>query len=64
MTEHKPSDTPSLVTAEGGEVLVCGSDGRAYSLTLEAAVETSARLLLAAAEAGEQIAAGLSRARG
>jgi len=55
MAASNPNDTPSIVTAEGGEVLVCGPDGRAYSRTFTAAVETSARLLLAAAEAGEQL---------
>lgn len=43
-------------------VRLCGPDGRGYALTVEAAVETSARLLVAAARAGEQQAEAVMRA--
>jgi hypothetical protein len=46
---RKAFDTPSKVTAEQGEVIVDGPDGIAYSMTPEAAVETSDRLLEQAA---------------
>jgi hypothetical protein len=46
---------PSEVTAEKGEVLVDGPDGVAVSLTPEAAVETSNRLLDGAAHAQGQL---------
>ena len=47
-------DVPT-VTAEHGQVLVDGPDGVAVSLTPDAAVETSDRLLEAAVEAQGQI---------
>ena len=50
----KAYDTPSEVTAEAGEVLVDGPDGTAFSLTPEAAAETSDRLLEQAAIARGQ----------
>jgi hypothetical protein len=46
---RKAFDTPSEVTAEQGEVVVDGPDGLAYSMTPEAAAETSDRLLEQAA---------------
>ena len=56
MAKTRPLDTPSEVTAENGEVLVDGPDGLAYSMTPDAAAETSDRLLKAAAEArGQQM---------
>ena len=50
----KAYDTPSKVTAEEGEVMVDGPDGVAFSLTPEAAAETSDRLLEQAAMARGQ----------
>jgi hypothetical protein len=50
----KTYDTPSKVTAEEGEVMVDGPDGVAFSLTPEAAAETSDRLLEQAAVARGQ----------
>ena len=52
--DGKAYDTPSKVTAEEGEVMVDGPDGVAFSLTPEAAAETSARLLEQAAIARGQ----------
>jgi hypothetical protein len=52
--DEKAYDTPSNVTAEDGEVLVDGPDGVAFSLTPEAAAETSDRLLEQAAIARGQ----------
>ena len=50
--------TPSDVVAEEGEVIVEGPDGVAYSLTPEAAEESSHRLLDGAAQArGQQLEA-------
>ena len=51
---RKAFDTPSRVTAEEGEVVVDGPDGVAYSMTPEAAAETSDRLLEQAALARGQ----------
>ncbi|HEX4737978.1 MAG TPA: hypothetical protein VH331_10510 [Allosphingosinicella sp.] len=52
----KAYDTPSKVSAEGGEVMVDGPDGVAFSLTPEAAAETSDRLIEQAAIArGQEI---------
>jgi len=51
---RKAFDTPSKVTAEEGEVVVDGPDGVAYSMTPEAAAETSDRLLEQAALARGQ----------
>ncbi len=53
--DNKLHDEPSTVTAEYGQVLVDGPDGVAVSLTPDAAVETSDRLLEAAVEAQGQI---------
>ena len=52
--DGKAYDTPSKVTAEQGEVMVDGPDGVAFSLTPEAAAETSDRLLEQAAIARGQ----------
>lgn len=41
----KVHDEPSDVTAEEGEVIIEGPDGVAFSLTPDAAMETSNRLL-------------------
>jgi len=58
MPHETPYDTPSEVTAAEGEVMVDGPDGVAVSLTPEAAMETSDRLLKAGAMArGQQIEA-------
>lgn len=43
----EPHETPSTVTAEQGEVVVEGPDGVAVSMTPEAALETSERLMRA-----------------
>lgn len=51
---RKAFDTPSKVSAEEGEVVVDGPDGVAYSMTPEAAAETSDRLLEHAAVARGQ----------
>jgi hypothetical protein len=45
MTPEKPWNEPSDVAAEDGEVVVDGPDGVAITLTPDAAVETSQRLL-------------------
>jgi hypothetical protein len=45
MSHDRTYDTPSEVNAEGGEVIVDGPDGVAVSLTPDAALETSQRLL-------------------
>jgi hypothetical protein len=56
MEHDKIYDEPSKVEAEEGEVLVDGPDGVAVSLTPEAAVETSDRLLEGAMTArGQQL---------
>ena len=55
--DNKLHDEASNVTAEHGQVLVDGPDGVAVSLTPDAAVETSDRLLQAAVEAQGQILA-------
>ncbi len=55
--DNKLHDEASAVTAEHGQVLVDGPDGVAVSLTPDAAVETSDRLLSAAVEAQGQILA-------
>jgi hypothetical protein len=61
MEHDKIYDEPSKVNAEEGEVLVDGPDGVAVSLTPDAAVETSDRLLEGAMTArGQQL---LERAR-
>ena len=53
--DNKIHDEPSTVIAENGQVLVDGPDGVAVSLTPDAAVETSERLLQAAVEAQGQL---------
>ena len=51
-------DTASHVEAIEGEVVVSGPNGVAYSMTPEAAAETSDRLLAGSAEAhGQRLAA-------
>jgi len=45
MKHEEPHDEPSQVGAEAGEVVVDGPDGVAVSLTPEAAIATSERLL-------------------
>ena len=54
MGHDKVYDDASQVSAEKGEVLVDGPDGVAVSLTPEAALETSERLLDAGATARGQ----------
>lgn len=54
MGHDRVYDEASHVTAEKGEVLVDGPDGAAVSLTPEAALETSERLLDAGATARGQ----------
>ena len=49
-----PHDIASTVGAEDGDVHVDGPDGVAYSMTPDAAMETSHRLLACAAEAQGQ----------
>ena len=57
MGHEKIYDEASEVEAEGGEVLVDGPDGVAVSLTPDAAIETSDRLLDGALTArGQQVA--------
>jgi hypothetical protein len=57
MSHEKTHDVASEVAAEDGEVLVDGPDGVAVSLTPEAALETSDRLLEGGLMAhGQQIA--------
>jgi hypothetical protein len=57
MTHEKTWSEPSEVAAEEGEVIVDGPDGVAVSLTPEAALETSDRLLKGGLAArGQQIA--------
>ena len=51
-------DTASTVGAEGGDVYVDGPDGVSYSMTPDAAADTSDRLLAGAAKAqGQRVAA-------
>lgn len=58
MMSNRPYDEASNVTAEDGEVHVDGPDGVAVSLTPEAAVETSDRLMAGAAKgAGQRVEA-------
>ena len=56
MSAPKPTDRPSRVAAEEGEVLVDGPNGIALSLTPEAAAETSQRLGEAARAIGKKAA--------
>lgn len=60
----KAYDMPSNVTAEDGEVMVDGPDGVAFSLTPDAAAETSDRLLEEAAIARGQEALDAKREPG
>ena len=53
--DNKIHNEPSTVIAENWQVLVDGPDGVAVSLTPDAAVETSERLLQAAVEAQGQM---------
>ena len=45
MTHEKIHDEPSKVSAEDGDVLMDGPNGVAVSLTPDAAIETSDRLM-------------------
>jgi hypothetical protein len=54
MGHDKPYDEASHVSAEEGEVVVDGPDGVAVTLTPDAAVETSHRLLDAGVTAAGQ----------
>ena len=54
MSDSKVHDEPSRVAAEDGTVIVDGPDGVAVSLTPEAAIETSDRLLQAGTHAHGQ----------
>jgi hypothetical protein len=57
MDHSRTYDEPSTVGAEEGEVIVDGPDGVAVSLTPDAAIETSDRLLDGALTArGQQVA--------
>jgi hypothetical protein len=64
MTSAKPWDEPSEVNAEEGEVIVDGPDAVAVSLTPEAALETSDRLLKGGLAARGQQIAGEQRRKG
>lgn len=59
----KVHDRASDVCAAQGEVVVDGPDGIAYSMSPEAAAETSERLLAGAAQAQGQRLADEDRAR-
>lgn len=54
MGHQQTYDNASEVDAEGGEVVVDGPDGVAVTLTAEAALETSDRLLKAGLKAEGQ----------
>ena len=57
MDHSRTYDEPSVIGAEQGEVIVDGPDGVAVSLTPDAAIETSERLLDASLTArGQQLA--------
>ena len=56
----KAHRTPSNVFAEDGEVIVEGPDGVAFSMTPDAAEETSERMLSGAAEARGQEILGIA----
>jgi len=66
MDHSRTYDEPSVIGAEQGEVIVDGPDGVAVSLTPDAAIETSERLLDGALTArGQQLAEeGRRKARG
>lgn len=58
----EPENRPSNVVAEEGEVVMDGPDGLAVSLTPDAAIETSERLLKAGIEArGQRVGADALR---
>lgn len=59
--DNKLHDEPSEVRAAEGEVLVDGPDGVAVSLTPEAAIETSDRLVDGAIRAKGQLASRSAR---
>ena len=62
--DRNPHDEPSEVDAEEGTVFVDGPDGIAYSMTPDAASETSDRLLFGSAKArGQQIATARKRGK-
>jgi hypothetical protein len=62
MNHEKNWDEPSEVSAEQGEVIVDGPDGVAVSLTPDAALETSDRLLKSGLAArGQQLAEARSK---
>jgi hypothetical protein len=57
--EQKIWDVPSEVSAEEGNVVVDGPDGVAVTMTPEAAIETSERLLSTGTEAqGQRVEKG------
>jgi hypothetical protein len=64
MAHDRTYGTPSEVVAEAGEVIVDGPDGVAVSLTPDAALETSQRLLEGGLMAQGQRVNGRRRARG
>jgi hypothetical protein len=64
MAHEQPYDTPSEVSAEEGEVIVEGPDGVAVSLTPDAALETSHRLLESGLAAEGQRVASRGKAGG
>jgi hypothetical protein len=59
--DNKLHDEPSEVQADEGEVLVDGPNGVSVSLTPEAALETSERLVDGAIKAKGQIASEPAR---
>jgi hypothetical protein len=64
MTPEQAYDEPSKVAAEDGEVVVDGPDGVAITLTPDAAIETSQRLLDGGLTAQGQRVARRSRTEG
>jgi hypothetical protein len=62
-THQKIHDTPSEVDADEGQVLINGPNGVAVSMTPEAALETSERLVNGAIKAKGQIASRAARRR-
>jgi hypothetical protein len=54
MGHHKSAAAPFTATAQGGVVEIETPDGRRLAYTVESAIETAARLLVAAAEARTQ----------
>ena len=61
--DNKLHDEPSEVQADEGEVLVDGPNGVSVSLTPEAALETSDRLVEGAIKAKGQLASEPARRR-